>query len=331
MIKIYAEKEIFEEILLFDYQFPNLNQIFTKHAEVFLNITSVELEKEECEGSVVFEFIKLTGGRSPVALKEYFEDVYKNNEIIADKPRSVFFLNCSETEAKKMQEDYGVIVQSKESINDNMLSDGFYVELQKNEEYCDSLFQGWKGLFRFGLPPINSIVIIDNYLLLETTKVNGVNVYYGKDNLVDLIDAILPDKLQTCFHLTIISEEDKKNRQELKKKIEEEINKKVSKLRCFEILLEIKWIPIGTGFHKRRMVGNYINATCDKGFAFFKNINGKHTVVDDNDFRLNRVFFNLINNNGNTDFESVSKALNKTKKILNNSGQETQNRLVRFL
>jgi hypothetical protein len=328
MIKIYAEKEIFENIVLSKDQYPNLNKILTNQAEVCLNMTDKDLDNEEIEGTVVFEYIKSAGGRSPIALKEYFEDVYENNEIIADKPRSAFFLNCSNEKAAQLQEDYGVIVQSKYSIDDKILSGAFFKELQKNEEYIDEFNKGWSKLLSFDMPPLNSVIIIDNYLLLESTKINGENIYFGKDNIVELLKAILPKNLSTTFHVSIISEEDKKNRQELKKKIELDIKSVVRQLRAYEIVVEFFWIPAGIGFHKRRMLCNYVNATCDKGFAVFKSVNGKQIVVDDNDLRFNRVFNNLDNNIGDTDFESATKALEKTNKILNNCGQKSSNRLI---
>lgn len=332
MITIYAEKEIFEDIISFNDQYPNLYKIFTKHAVVCLNMTNSDLDNEELEGTIVFEYIKSTGGRSPIALKEYFEDIYENNKIIADKPRSVFFLNCSKEKAKQMQDDYGVIVQSKDALNDKILSGPFKKELKKSSKYKN----GWQTLLDFEKPPCNSIVISDLYLLLDLVN----NNYYGKDNVIELIDALLPVDLKAEFNLTIISsyknnfDLNKKPTVEIKvemQKIEDEIKCKINKMRNYDIKVEIFWIENNRinsekieGLHKRRLLCNYVNASTHYGFSVFKKEKGELVIRKDNELIFNRVYCDLDNFSGDTEFDSLTIGL----EMIKNTVQLSNNRLI---
>src|SRR4051812_38988562 len=118
MYTVYAEKDIFENIVVFNDQTPNWYNIFCNHAEICLNMTDAELASEEVQGTPIFEFIMANGGRSPIALKDFFDTIYEDNSVISAKPRSAFFLSYSVAEAEAIQSAYGVIVQSGESIND---------------------------------------------------------------------------------------------------------------------------------------------------------------------------------------------------------------------
>jgi len=103
MFTVYVEKNIFESLVVFNEETPNWYNVLCKHSDVCLNMTEEELEAEEIEGTPIFEFIKANGGRSPIALKDYFDEIYQSPEIIAEKPRSAFFLNYTPEKAANLQ------------------------------------------------------------------------------------------------------------------------------------------------------------------------------------------------------------------------------------
>ena len=99
MFTVYAEKNAFEKIVVDDVA-PNWFSIISNHEEVYLNISDEDLEEAEIdESSTIFQFIMQNAGRRPTASKEYFDSIYKEPSIIAEKPRSVLFLNHSTEEA----------------------------------------------------------------------------------------------------------------------------------------------------------------------------------------------------------------------------------------
>lgn len=314
MYTVYAEKEIFENIVVFNDQTPNWYNIFCNHSEVCLNITDEELLAEEIQGTPVFEFIMANGGRSPIALKEFFDTVYEDNSAIAAKPRSAFFLNCTEAEAATIQSAYGVIVQSGESINDNILTGSLKRKLLKDEEINEGTVLGWKTLLKFNFPPSNSIVISDNYLLQSTERVGTNYISSGKMNLLWMLDALLPAILSIPYHVTIISE-DNDQPQAWRNRIAEELNTDINNLRDYDINIEVVFIK-SEQLHERILLMNYVNTSCEHGFYVFKARDGK-TVHVVNKIQINSYFSSLNNNQGDSEYHIANKDLMLLKTVCN--------------
>lgn len=314
MFTVYAEKDIFESIVVFNDRTPNWYNIFCNHSEVCLNMTDEELQAEEMEGTPIFEFIKATGARGVIALKEYFDSIYDDNSIIAAKPRSAFFLSYSAADAELIQNSYGVIVQSAESINDDILTGSYKRKLFKDEEIQEGTTIGWKSLLKFTFPPSNSVVISDNYLLQSTERVGGNYVASGKSNLLWMLDAILPVTLSIPYHVTIISEDN--NQTEIwRNRIAGQLNTEINNLRGYEINVEIVFIK-SEMLHERLLLMNYINSSCEHGFYLFKAKDGK-TVHVVNKIQINSYFSALNNSQGESEYQIANKDLSLLKQVCN--------------
>lgn len=332
MITVYSEKEIFENMVLFNEETPHWFNIIQNHSHVCLNITDIELTAEQVPGTPIFEYIKANGGRTPIALKDFFDLIYEDNKVIAEKPRSVFFLNYSKIEAAKIQADYGVIVQGNEKIDDAVLKGSFFKELPKDCIFENETKKGWLNLVDFLLPPSNAMVITDGYLF--SNEENGQLV--GELNVVKLVDALLPAHLSIPYHVAIISnddlEKDKASRsKEWCERLAGKLKAKIIALRPYPIIFEIVFTQT---IHKRKLILNYLNGTCDKGFAVFKVSDGK-TVRSDNDFRCDRVFNRTEYHEGDSDYLSVETVLVQLKKkcqtvteYISNSGAAPNNRIL---
>jgi hypothetical protein len=79
---------------------------------------------------------------------------------------------------------------------------------------------------------------------------------------------------------------------------------------------------------------NYINGTCDRGFAVFKVNDGK-TVRDENEFRCDNVFSKVEHHEGETDYEAAEFILDQlkqaylsVKQYIKNSGPGANNRIL---
>lgn len=314
MFTIYSEKDIFENIVVFNDQTPNWYDIFCNHSIVCLNITDHELAEEEKQGTPIFEFIMANGGRSPVALKEYFDTIYDDNSVIAAKPRSAFFLNYSEAEATSIQTSFGVIVQSSTSINDNILTGSFKRKLLKDEEIEEEANGGWKTLLKFNFPPSNSIVISDNYLLQSTERVGANYISSGKKNILWMLDALLPATLAISYDVTIISE-DKNQNEAWRNRITGELNAEINNLRNYDINVEVVFIKSEL-LHERVLLMNYVNSACEHGFYVFKAKDGK-TVHVVNKIQINSYFSSLENSQGESEYQVANKDLILLKKVCN--------------
>lgn len=321
MFTVYAEKEIFENIVVFNDQTPNWFDIFCNHADICLNITDAELEAEERQGTPIFEFIMSNGGRSPIALGDYFESIYDDNSIIAKNPRSAFFLHLSEAQAMAAQKAYGVIVQGNDAIDDEILTGSFKRKLLKDEDIENGLSKGWKQLLQFNFPPSNSLVISDNYLLPTTERMGNIYVNLGKQNLVWLLDVILPTQLAISYHVTIISEDN--NQAEVwRNKLAGELKTEINQLRDYEINVEVVFIK-SEHFHERLLLLNYVNASCEHGFCVFKARNGK-TVTMVNKLQIHSYFSSLSNMQGESEYETSRKDLSLIKNVCNDLAAHIQ-------
>lgn len=314
MYTIYSEKDIFETIVVFNDQTPNWYNILCNHSEVCLNITDAELADEERQGTPIFEFIMANGGRSPIALKDYFDTIYEDNSVITAKPRSAFFLNYSEEAAAAIQSSYGVIVQSGESINDNILTGSFKRKLMKDEEIEDGTNTGWKTLLNFNFPPSNSIIISDNYLLQSTERVGAKYIASGKRNILWMLDTLLPPVLSIPYHVTIISEDNNQN-EGWRNRLAGELNTEINNLRNYEINVEIVFIKSEL-LHERILLMNYVNSSCEHGFYVFKAKDGK-TVHVVNKIQINSYFSSLNNSQGESEYQLANKDLSLLKKVCN--------------
>ena len=332
MFTVYAEKDIFENIVVFNDQTPHWYSIFCNHSEVCLNMTDEELASEEVQGTPIFEFIMANGGRSPIALKDFFEAIYEDNKVIAEKPRSAFFLNYSKADADAIQSAYGVIVHGNEGIEDNVLKGSFFKDLPKDTVFENQASKGWQNLVSFSLPPSNAMVITDDYLF--SNEENGQLV--GKSNVIQLVNAFLPANLSIPYHLTILSNDNPEvgkppRSKEWCERLAGELKAAIVALRPYPIVFEIVFTQT---LHKRKLILNYINATCDKGFAVFRVNDGK-TVRSDNDFRCDKVFARVEPHEGDTDYKAAESILLQLKQkclsvrqFIANSGAGVNNRIL---
>jgi len=322
MFNVYTEKEIFEDIILFKEDYPNWNNILCAHSDVFLNMTDEELFNEYVDGTIIFEFIQINGGREPIALQYHFKNIKEEPEILTRDPHAAYFLNISEIDANSLQNRFGVIVQSGGNINDRLLVSEYY-KLLKPDAVLEG---GWKSLFNFRLLPSNSTVITDSYLFHNSE--GAVNV--GSHNLLLLLEVILPDHLETLYHILIISEDNgrpAKGCHDLATKLTLDIKN----LRPYEMVVEIVF---SATVHKRKIISNYYSVSCDSGFALFRTSDGQ-TLRAQNEFKYESIFFRNAISQGDTVFDSdifilenISSRCSSVYEYIRNRGPESDHRLL---
>ena len=326
MFTVYAEKETFEHLILYNEQSPNWYKILCNHAEVCLNITDDELIEEEIDGKIIFEFIKANGGRSPIALSDFFDNVYDNYATIAEKPRSAFLLKTTAEEAMRLQDAYGIVVQSIHAIDDSVFRGAYFDEIEKGSIVQNGGLIGWKYYFDFTAPPSNTMIITDDWLFKNTENDNIV----GESNVIALADALLPATISVPYHMLIVTDDQGRSKERCTKLVTD-IKASVSALRPYDIIVEVVFAET---IHKRKVFLNYMSITCDKGFAMFRVVDGK-TVRDDNDFRYEKIFHRMDPAEGATVFSAdtirmkqIQNICTSVKQFIANAGNETSNRII---
>jgi hypothetical protein len=307
MFTIYSDKDIFENIISSPSDYPNWNKIINNHSAVCLDINEVDLDTElDNPDSILFLFIQSNAREiNLVSSDNYINSIYENPEKLIENPRSIFFLNIDSDKAFKLQEDNGIIVQSGDEIDDNILLGSYFKLLNKNSVCESGKDLGWKSILNFNLPPSNSLIISDNYLF----KNEEHRIVVGEPNIVYLLDALLQKKLNIRYHILIIAEDNRKSNawcEDLKDKI----SKQIKALRPYEIIIEFVF---SVTIHKRSILSNYYFGFADKGFSVFSTRDNK-TIREDNDFTLDRIFNNVNSFGGDVVYTQKEDALRRIYK-----------------
>ncbi len=200
------------------------------------------------------------------ASKVHFDDSLLNDSYL----NSLFFSCESKEICKKVMEDYGVIVINTENMNNfKPLIFDQGVALRKDEVSC------WnKCLEMKNMIPCNSLVIVDNYILNETDKI--------EENLTSIFDVLIPQKIdgRIHFHIAIFTTlcndrgipYNSKSRLELVHnilcKIRPGLHFTISIIKCSK-----------DKFHDRTIITNNLYIGCGGGFDLFKKGKSQKTTT----------------------------------------------------
>ena len=200
------------------------------------------------------------------ASKVHFDDSLLSDNYL----NSLFFTSESKEICEKVMKDYGVIVINAENMNifKPLIFDAG-VALQKDEVSC------WKKCLETNnMVPCNSLVIVDNYILNETDKI--------EENLTSIFDVLIPKKLdeRLNFHIAIFTTlcNDRgipyNSKSRLEKvhnilcKIRPDLHFTVSIIKCSK-----------DKFHDRTIISNNLYIGCGGGFDLFKKGKSQKTTT----------------------------------------------------
>ena len=317
MFTVFTEKNVFENVVICNDDLPNWYNIFCNHAEVYLNISKEEYLEELKEGTAIFEYIKANAGREPIPLAYHFQSIYDDPSRVLDKPRAVYLLNYSDAEAKSLQNKFGVIIQGENNIDDTILRNTYSKNLPQNSVWITGTKLGWNSLLNISLPPLNTIVISDNFLF---TNEDGNR---GTANFLQFIESILPDHLEIDFHILLLAQQPA-----LKDKLwcERKVGQLKTELKNLNKSYPINFeLVFAETIHKRIAISNYFILIAEKGFAIFKT-NDLKTVHDDNDIVLDRIFNRANKNEGDTQFIISDYSLSSIKRNCKSVAEYISNR-----
>lgn len=322
--KVFIEEEALEDIILFDDEYPNLNKIFGSgdcifHVNISKEILDRKLNDPESDLSHFLNSHDIPQGLIK-SDQDVIEKVHNDKVIKVNDGRVLYIVDNPKEETDAMQKNYGVIVQNSENIDDNVFDIRYAKRLTKNKTLKEDK-NGWKSIFsRIDFPPMNSIVITDNYLF--TGIENKKNI--GESNIKDFFEAILPEQLVEPFHITIISG----NKNIPSVEIAKRISAYVSSCRNYPIYTEVAYCKT---MHEREIISNYFIIVCDKGFQLFKANEGQKNVITDSNILRIESIFNDLEFRGDTnltmsyfdlkDLHDILKKLRKQKDLNDPSRQ----------
>lgn len=210
--------------------------------------------------------------------EHYFDKIIDNlnssSTINIENLCATYMLDKSVAECQNIEKKYGVVAINAKTVTDRRYlfkGDGF--NLDKTIRY-DSRYITFKEKLSH---PCNSLIIIDPYLLIKREMNGDGKVYYPgiSNNLESLLNAILPQKLEIDFHLTIIS---CLNRSDEVKEVYNDI------IKCLESIREELTVKLGLfytdkgyyyeieSFHSRHIISNTFAVDSEDGLDLFNKI-----------------------------------------------------------
>lgn len=296
------------ESLVFGFDdYPNLFAIIKRFAILWIDYTEDELKDFMNKPDDPLTKFIYHNNIELVAKKESFTKISENSEYLLNYPRSISLLNIDSDEASRLTKQLGLIVQSRKAIDDKILELEYPDGYIKGEQIVGQ-DKGWLNIFKthsINLPPSNALVLTDSHLF-NNTKRNTLGHYVniGLENLINLLNVILPESCKVQFHILVLSEKNNKyNPSIIYKKLSEELKR----LRNYEILLEMVFADKKHQIHKRVLYSNYYSLICDKGFKLFDP--DFVSIYDDNDILLKSILNSPISVKGDGDYSLTSKKL----------------------
>ncbi|KXX70092.1 hypothetical protein [Flammeovirga sp. SJP92] len=230
-----------------------------KQADLRLDVDPTQLSMMSKTNPYIKKMLKnaSSGGSSLRCEKEAFDQLEEVSQ--RTMPQTMFFLDKSNRECEDFEKKYGLITLNPNRIQSKA---GFMFNWSLYNVTKDrgavKRFEKWSQLERFRHPH-NSMVIIDNYLLKDLGEM--------EENLIPMLDALLPEELEVTFQLTLISVDLRDKPLSMKKYIEWELNKKLNRPYQIEVCV-IK--TESNKNHDRNIFTNYLWMHSGHSFTYLR-------------------------------------------------------------
>lgn len=200
----------------------------------------------------------------PKAAKLKITEIKKDPLKVLEDPSAVYFLDFTPQEAADIQKQYGVICKNEDDIDDTELGDwGEIISCAGDQDHNWSDF-----LVKIKQSPTNSVIISDRFVFSNDDLAID-NKSCGIDNIVNIIDAILPNSFtkDSPYHIFILYSDKNPKGESICKiafnKLSKKLFDRISNLRkgSYKILVEVVAVP-GSSYgyewtHNRRVATNY--------------------------------------------------------------------------
>lgn len=293
--KAYCSLEALEEIYAFQDEDPYdaLYQLLETHHHICVQLPDDEFYTQVAANDCLRYFAKRAGSyrgydvsNSPMPYQQAVAATASS-----DLAGTVFVVDDEPTACAQLSADYGVCIVSRQqpTAANYLTKELARREIRKQKSYRSSENgverMGWYSALTprseaWQAVPINSLVVIDNYLFGN----KGDKFALGQENLFSLLDALLPTTLVINFHLLLVTNNEEaflkaRNLHILVNSLRKQLNR--------PYLIEVGVITRDkTPEHRRALVSNYYFGASHHGFACFKG----HEAQWPNDLIVSGVF-----------------------------------------
>lgn len=205
MFKVFANRDFLEGVLL--NQTPkNWYNIFMSGnvAEVCVPEDLVDEDIDTMGAIDIIGNLQLLGTTVKTDT-EYINDIPKNASRVLENPNAVFLLNIKAKEAENIQNRYGVICQSIDAIDDDVLTKAYEYDLSDGQQGVD-----WNVYFNKSnhTLPSNALIICDRYIFSCDSKSDAKAAQdamnFGLSNIRCILNSLLPKKYHEEYNVLII-------------------------------------------------------------------------------------------------------------------------------
>ena len=283
MFKVFANKNFLEGVLL-DKTPKNWYNIFMSGnvAEVCVPEDITEEDIESMGAVDIIGNLQLLGTTVKTDV-EYIKDIPLNSSRVLENPNAVFLLNVQAKDAENIQNKYGVICQSIDSIDDEILTKAYEYDLTDGQKGVD-----WTVYFNKSNQslPSNALIICDRYVFSADSKTSPKIaediLELGLTNIRDILNSLLPKRHNGEYNVLLIFDSSTFNQDEQQERkmfmsIVENLrdygvaNKKARhyKIRFDIISIDRNCINYKM-LHNRRIISNYFVVRAEYKLRAFK-------------------------------------------------------------
>jgi len=278
---IYIDKDFFDTVVIDEIEFANITSALYSSSPIFLSIDdkTYDLEIEDEESCISIFLLGSACGAIPKSGIDIIDLILKDPLNIEKHSTDTFILNIETDKVKKIKSQFGVSLYSSISFEDTKF-DSNELELVYKSEMEISIDDLQQSLLPIKTDGSNSLIINDRNLF--SNEYNAATFRGDKDfknvgvvNVIDILESILPDKLDLEYHVLILTEQntDSQKQKRLNKAIIEVTNQ-IKELRDYSIIVEFIIYHASTKFfshtHNRRLITNCHFGKVEHGFDLFE-------------------------------------------------------------
>ncbi|MCH5176019.1 MAG: hypothetical protein J1F40_09040 [Prevotellaceae bacterium] len=282
MFKVFANRNFLEGVLL-DKTPKNWYNIFMSGnvAEVYVPEDLIDENIDSMGATDIIDNLQLLGTTVTTAA-EYINEIPQNPRHILENPNAVFLLDIEANDAKNIQNKYGVICQSFDAIDDEVLTKTYEYNLFEGQKDID-----WSIYFDKSnhTLPSNALIICDRYIFSadakSCAKVAQNAIELGLSNIRGILNSVLPKRYNDEYNVLIVFDSSTfgKNEEELEMfesivanlKDYADSNKKTRYYKIRFDLISIDHNCINyKKLHNRRIISNYFVVRADYKLQAFK-------------------------------------------------------------
>lgn len=314
---VYTTFEALDEIFLFQKESDNhrlLYDLVMDYSHVM-----IDLEKDKFDSLIrVNPFIKALVKRvdkKTYDLKDFFDNL--DNDDLSNFPRDLFILNKPKNNCRNLSEKQGILVLSHDDLSGiENLANRNRKSFEKGKKMESNSLKGWQVYFKnTRAKPLNSLIIIDNYILRSVST--------GKMNLLNILRGLMPDNLDSEFHILIVT--DNRDVKFYNQKLEEiriDILAVLKKQFNYDIKIGFVTHSMENEFHQRVIITNYHITTSDYGYDCFDTAG---IVQKDNEVTTTGAYYTLKHREGDPEINSIVKKLKAVKQLINKNKNISSN------